>query len=314
MINIIVCVIVAIASVFSLTPSVDVVSASSQPITNNVNFTGPTAAGNPFEYCTSIYFTASNNWSYSQNLKDSPYTLGGVSFAGATPYASTRPVLVANFSQPIPNAFNYYLYVHNVIYEHSFAADSTYNINSYIFVGSSGTSYSNKSLFGNIGVQIINGELYYIMLFQLPLTGVTKLEIRGAQVDGNNPVIPFGRLDYLVEPEDSSYTQGYLDGQANANNTVNIDSASYTAGYNAGETVGYDAGYYDGDIDGYNAGYNAGQNSSDSFYNMVISVLDAPVQVFLDTFDFEIFGVNVSSIILSLFTLAVITFIIKLLI
>lgn len=104
-------------------------------------------------------------------------------------------------------------------------------------------------------------------------------------------------------------------------------SLGYDDGYNTGYDIGYDIGYDDGLIyansvvntssASYGAGYTAGLdealNTSDSFYSMVVSVLDAPVQVFLDTFNFEIFGINVSNVILSLFTLAVVTFIIKLL-
>lgn len=298
---------VAFASVFTFNVSIPSVSASSSPITNNINFTGVTASGNPFEYCSSIYFTASNNWGYSQNLKNSPYTLGGVLFKNATPYASTRPVLVANFSQPLPNAFNYYLYVHPQVYQDSFASDATYNINTYIFVGSTSYNYSNKSFFGNIGVQVFNGELYYIMQFQLPHTGVTKLEIRGANVDGQNAVIPFMRLDYLVEPEESSYTQGYIDGQTDANNTVNINSASYVAGVDqANNTVNTNSASYD-------AGYTAGSNNAGSLSNLFSGVLEAPVHVVLETLNFEIFGIDVSTFVLSLLTVGFIAIIFKLL-
>lgn len=99
-----------------------------------------------------------------------------------------------------------------------------------------------------------------------------------------------------------------------------------------GYKTGYDDGYADGFIDGYDdgydsassvvdvnsasyqAGYNQGSQDSSNLFELFSSAVSAPVNVLMNTFDFEIFGVNVSTFILSLLTLGFIVIIIRLII
>lgn len=100
-----------------------------------------------------------------------------------------------------------------------------------------------------------------------------------------------------------NYGAGYNDAEGSA----------YDVGYNAGVDAGYSQGYDVGVNDGYHNGYGVGVNDSNqyTFYNLFGAVLDAPVKVFSDLFNFELLGVNLLGLITGLFTLAVVIVIIK---
>ena len=102
----------------------------------------------------------------------------------------------------------------------------------------------------------------------------------------------------------------YIDiGLAFSNDYVHI----YDLAYRDGRDDGYSSGYTEGSVVGYNNGYNNGLNDSNqyTFYNLFGAVLDAPVKVFSDLFNFELLGVNLLGLITGLFTLAVVIVIIK---
>ncbi len=99
------------------------------------------------------------------------------------------------------------------------------------------------------------------------------------------------------------YQSGYSDGS----------SSGYSLGYSEGNTAGYNAGYTAGDSVGYNRGYDVGVNTTNtySFTNLISAVLDAPINAFTSLFNFEILGVNLSSFLLALFTIAVVLTVVK---
>lgn len=67
---------------------------------------------------------------------------------------------------------------------------------------------------------------------------------------------------------------------------------------------------------GYSAGYNKGVESGHNytFLSLIGAVVDAPLGAFRSMFDFEILGMNMSSFMLSLFSISIIIVVIKLLI
>lgn len=82
--------------------------------------------------------------------------------------------------------------------------------------------------------------------------------------------------------------------------------------YNQGVKDGYDEGYRIGQ----EKGYADGQKSQGdySFFGLIGAVIDAPINSFKQMFDFEVLGVNLSSFVLSLFTMSVIIVILKMVI
>lgn len=101
------------------------------------------------------------------------------------------------------------------------------------------------------------------------------------------------------------------------------ERGGYPQGYDDGYNVGYDEGYnagYNGassviDINSasYNAGYNKGVEESSNLFELFSSAVSAPVNVLMDTFNFELMGVNVATFILSLLTLCFIVIVLRLL-
>lgn len=89
--------------------------------------------------------------------------------------------------------------------------------------------------------------------------------------------------------------------------SLDIENA-YQNGYDNGWTVGRDLGY----ANGYNNGFNAASGGSgNQFFDLVSAVFDAPIKAFSGLFNFDVFGYNMKSVMLSLFTIAVIAFVVK---
>lgn len=99
--------------------------------------------------------------------------------------------------------------------------------------------------------------------------------------------------------EQQGYNQGVTDGKYQANNTVNTGSASYIKGYQDG----LDAPEY-------------------SFMSLISSIIDAPIRAFFGytengvthpgLFNFNIFGYDMSNLVLSIFSLCVLITILRL--
>lgn len=126
----------------------------------------------------------------------------------------------------------------------------------------------------------------------------------------NSNYFSYWFTNILFDTSGVQFNNGYLQGMTDANTTLNTDSVSYKTGYTNGVNTANNtintnsASYY--------KGYDVGASESVNLYGIFSKVIEAPVQVFLDTFDFEIFGVNVSSFILSIITLCFIAVFIKL--
>ena len=93
-------------------------------------------------------------------------------------------------------------------------------------------------------------------------------------------------------------------------------------GYKQGLDEGYDDGYADGSDDGWDVGFAEGkekgyyegradEQENSSFFTLIYSVLDAPVQVISKVLNFEILGVNMSGLASSLVTLAILIVVVK---
>lgn len=107
----------------------------------------------------------------------------------------------------------------------------------------------------------------------------------------------------------SEYSQGYQSGYNSGSSTAQTDS--YNTGYTAGNLQGYSQGHSAGYNTGYTAGVSVGEAGTYNFKTLLFGIIDAPVAVLRDTFDFEIFGINVSSLILFLLTGVIVMFVVK---
>ena len=95
------------------------------------------------------------------------------------------------------------------------------------------------------------------------------------------------------------YDKGWNDAAANIDNIVNTNS--YTDGYNKGLKAGYNQGYHAGELIGRSDGLKENWN----WYDMILSIPDAHLEVINGLFDITIFGVNMMTFVLSIVTLIV---------
>lgn len=116
------------------------------------------------------------------------------------------------------------------------------------------------------------------------------------------------------------YNRGFQSGYNNG----------YDKGYNNGYDLGvqqeneeyYQEGYHEGSEKGFNYGYSAGYNvglqegansnfETNAFKTLLSSIIDYPINSISTMFDFDIFGVNVSHIVLFIVSIAIVSFVIK---
>lgn len=93
-----------------------------------------------------------------------------------------------------------------------------------------------------------------------------------------------------------------------ANLTMLNGYDSYLEGYNQGYEQGKADGYEEGKTQGYNQGYYEGAADAGdySFLNLLTAVVDAPITVFVKLLDFEILGWNMTTVVISLLSVALI--------
>ena len=95
------------------------------------------------------------------------------------------------------------------------------------------------------------------------------------------------KVIYYYEADTNAYNQGYKEGYAKATNTVNRDSASYQQGLQDSNAYDY------------------------TFYGLMSSVINAPVQAFSGMFDITILGTNLRAFLLALLTISIVILIIR---
>lgn len=117
--------------------------------------------------------------------------------------------------------------------------------------------------------------------------------------------------------EKAGYDTGYNYGFSQGQNTMSEET--YQKGYDKGNSDGYAQGYNVGKNAGDKAQYDKGYDSgyTDGFLeggstdldmemgNLFLSVVDAPVQVIVNTLDFDFLGFNLAQLFKALFTLAI---------
>lgn len=91
------------------------------------------------------------------------------------------------------------------------------------------------------------------------------------------------------------------------------ETINYNDGYNAGKQEGYEVGTNEGFNNGYQEGYSAGFQEADNqdsvaltIFTGIINVGLLPVNMFLNIFNFEVFGINIGALVSSFLTIAVV--------
>lgn len=122
--------------------------------------------------------------------------------------------------------------------------------------------------------------------------------------DGDTFSYRFNIEIFIVPPSiyeasnNEDYEQGYNLGYSQGKDE------GYIQGYNEGDAEGSADGYTIGYDNGYQVGFDTGAQSTHeySFINLFSAVADTPVLMIRSLFDFDFFGVNLLTVVLSLFT------------
>ena len=118
---------------------------------------------------------------------------------------------------------------------------------------------------------------------------------------------PFKQNGGYNEGYDTGWDRGYNDGR----------SDGYTEGYDNAYEVGHQEGYTEGHDDGYNVGLTVGKNSitgdalGNSIKGFVFSLFDAPVSTFMSVFNFDYDGFHIGSLVSFIFSIAIVSGILK---
>ena len=204
-----------------------------------------------------------------------------------------------------------------------YAIDKTYNIESVYLVDSDGWNYYEYILLGNITeISSVSMTLHYydvvgsmgynktldLLTTSLPysvmLNGVELATITYADnkivfthmndtCDLQNIVIKYKGVGYREQDIDLSYSNGHDDG--------------YKVGYDTGNSDGYAVGK----TDGIEIGKTEAMNSKDTMSGLIYSIIDAPFNVLASAFDFEVFGINIASFLITIVSLLIVAFVLK---
>lgn len=308
MVKIIIAVVLGICALITPVLSTsDRVSADTLPISNSIYApSGTPNEQNPFTLLNNVYFSNFLDWSDVYLLEDkTSYVFNGVEFTGADDFTfgSDTYSLVMWFNGTMPNIFKYYVWVHDFASYESMNNTSTVsrffdrngniiysNTNNNIFTGVTSSD-------GTPLVTYYESNTFRLYEFAIP-SNCARFEIN-VRLATSSVLVPFLGISYgfvynyetiFDEGYQVGYSDGYSEGRTYADSTININSASYQAGY------------------------TKGVEESSNLFELFSSAVSAPVNVLMDTFNFEILGVNVSTFILSLLTLGFIVIVVKLLI
>ena len=161
--------------------------------------------------------------------------------------------------------------------------------------------------------------------------GYVKGETDGYQV-GYDEALKY--FDIEVEQAynqgyDNGYTEGEMAGNSYGYNAGYADGRQdgYSNGYADGSQDGYSNGYADGSQDGYSAGYddaydvayetlrdeveNEVLQDKETFLDGLFSIMDAPMRIIRESFNFEIFGINISELVFFILTAVIVVFVVK---
>ena len=89
------------------------------------------------------------------------------------------------------------------------------------------------------------------------------------------------------------------------NPNSNLYNTAYNDGYNAGKNVGYNSGY--------TTGYEKAVKENNSLSGLILSVAEVPFGVIKSMFDFELLGVDIGNLVMSILTACLCIIVVRLL-
>lgn len=110
-----------------------------------------------------------------------------------------------------------------------------------------------------------------------------------------------------------------------------LHSRSYEQGYEVGNSEGYNYGYEEGYHSGYNSGMGDGYadgyaeakeslrdeieqevlEDKETFLDGIFAIFDAPLRITRDIFNFELFGINISDLVMFILTAIIVVIVVK---
>lgn len=161
----------------------------------------------------------------------------------------------------------------------------------------------------------IDGE--GIVQIDLDINGSTIASIDPSTYGSNNEERFFYFSYTYLDGDFYQYESMWASGQP-IYQTINLmqlsNSGQYTTGYSAGETFGRQRGYEEGYEAGYNTGLETGREEND-FGNagsqLIVTAVETPFNVLSQWLDFEVLGVNLLGILMSVLTIIIVVAVIK---
>lgn len=260
-------------------------------------------------------FCMSNTYNYipSDRAWDDSYT------GYPTNYSYNSNVCILDNSQCLPTNFSLtqnidfivkYLYLIETDIEYIFYVRKSPNFNSDVaFIQLS--SWTDNSSCGLNIIKFITKSGDYLLFEFNSLYGISASHYEYTFKEDYNDIlfsdITYSLIDFnsLSSEEQNNliYNYGFNAGSTDG----------YNKGFNAGSTDGYNKGYDKGSINGYNKGYNQGLSNAENFTfsNLIGSVIDVPIQSFLNLLNFNILGVNIVGLVTGLITVALVLFLVR---
>ena len=115
--------------------------------------------------------------------------------------------------------------------------------------------------------------------------------------------------DSMEQEYADGYNDGYEIGQQDGYNW-GYDIGEQN-GYLQGVEVSYDVGYNNGYADGHAQGETDGLNTAEAGKNLILTIFSVPTYVLSNVFNFEIFGINLYSLICFLLTISIVGIVLK---
>jgi hypothetical protein len=163
--------------------------------------------------------------------------------------------------------------------------------------------YNNNIAFNTVTYYDNNG---YTLKFEIPAPTNAIL----GDPDIPNHIIKQG---FVLLQNRTYYTDNYLGSDVAFNDGLEFGySQGKTEGIEQGRQEGYDNGFRVGKAEGYNEGVN--DSNTYTFSSLLTSVIDVPLNAFRSLFNFEFLGINLTSFFLSLFTVALILVVVRMII
>ena len=169
---------------------------------------------------------------------------------------------------------------------------------------------------GNVRFPTLTYDIFFYLSLSIDIDGNINYTLPFVTLHLNeiNSLILYDDLSNYV----SSLNQSYSLEEVSFSPFVSVriapthDDTWSNNSYNIGYGNGYDTGYLIGNQEGYNKGYQQAQDEmgGSTFANMFYSLLNTPFKVLKETFDLNVFGINLSQLLIAIFSIVLVLWLI----